>query len=153
MLCTATRSLKLGDKIQIISSGESKNTTHARTHTWKRSRTDGTDSCGSARRRRGRQQDTPLSPAEDKLFHPTLSPGTSVRSDTKSPASFQQPNCQPKKRLPGTTDFSEENTKGGQVASHGKASPITSSPDSRLPGQAWRGRRWLQIETVFETQV
>ena len=68
----------------------------------------------------------------------------------KSPASFYQPDCHSKKRLPRTTDFSEETTKRGQVVSHWRASPIASSPDSRWPSQTPRGREMLaQNREIF----
>jgi hypothetical protein len=86
-------------------------------------------SCGSARKK-GHQQDTPPSPARDKLFH--LEP---VCNQTHK-ASFQQPNCHAKKSLPRRTDFSEEKTKEWTGGFPWKS--VTHNFPSRLQA-AWSG--------------
>lgn len=81
---------------------------------------------------------------------PVPSPGTSVHSDTKKLGFILAAKLPSKEKTSQDNRFLWGRTqKGGQVVSHRKASPVTFSPGSRPPGQAWRGRHKLAPETFF----
>lgn len=97
----------------------------------------------AVRRKRGDgQQDILPSPAKDKLFYPTPHAERQSQWVPRHKASWLHFSSQiaiQRKDFPGQ-QISLRTQKAGQVASYQKASPLTLSLNSRLPGGAWRGR-------------